>query len=57
VIKNPLYQIKSIQFNESTILYIGSIKFTIEEEKVKVLRVAKLILSVGPQKALITNLS
>jgi hypothetical protein len=29
----PLRRIKSIQFNESTLLYIGSIKFTIEGEE------------------------
>jgi hypothetical protein len=28
----PLHRIKSIQFHESTLLYIGSIKFTIEKE-------------------------
>ena len=31
----PLNLIKSIQFNESTLCYIGSIKFTIEEEENK----------------------
>jgi hypothetical protein len=28
----PLHRIKSIQFHESTLLYIGSIKFTIEQD-------------------------
>jgi hypothetical protein len=29
----PLHRIKSIQFHESTLLYIGSIKFTMEKEE------------------------
>jgi hypothetical protein len=51
VIKNPLYQIKSIQFNESTILYIGSIKFTIEEEKSKGITRSKINIISWPTKS------